>query len=143
MRLDVESPPQAIGQLPSGLTRRIVNVTGGAFDGDRLNGRVLAGGAAWALVRPNGVVEMEVRIVLETDAKELVHLRYAGLRGGPPDIVARFTRGEPIPDGADYFRAAIMFETAAPRLQWLNDILAIGIGRRPPSGPCYEVYEIL
>jgi hypothetical protein len=143
MTLEVANPPQLIGELPNGSQRRIANITGGGFQGDRMRGRVLPGGAAWASVRPNGVVDIEVRVVFQTDEKELVYLRYAGLRGGPPDIVARFTRGEPIPDGSDYFRVAIAFETASQRLHWLNDILAIGIGRRPPSGPCYEVYELL
>jgi hypothetical protein len=36
-----------------------------------------------------------------------------------------------------------LFETAAQRLIWLNDILAIGIGSRRPQGPCYEVFELL
>jgi hypothetical protein len=143
MTLDVTEPPQVVGEVPDGHLRRIIPIAGGRFAGKRLNGRILPGGAAWAAVRPSGVVNLEVRIVLETEEGERVYARYAGRRGGPPDIVARFTRGEPIPDGSDYFRVAMTFETAAPRLLWLNDMLAIGVGRRPPSGPCYEVYEIL
>ncbi|MDB5375324.1 MAG: hypothetical protein JWP04_3966, partial [Belnapia sp.] len=27
-------------------------------------------------------------------------------------------------------------------LGWLNRILAVGIGQRPPSGPTYEVYAV-
>jgi len=143
MTLDVDGPPQIIGIVPEGHMRRVANVTGGKFVGSRMKGRVLPGGSAWSAVRSDGIVNLEVRIVLETDENELVYLTYQGRRGGPPDIVARFTRGEPIPDGADYFRVLMMFETAAPPLLWLNDIVAVGVGRRPPTGPSYDVFEIL
>jgi hypothetical protein len=36
-----------------------------------------------------------------------------------------------------------MFETAAANYDWLNRIMAIGIGHRPPSGPVYSIFEIL
>src|SRR5258708_34873490 len=42
-----------VGLTPSG-RRRIVQVTGGTFDGPRLRGRVLPGGGDWLLERPHG-----------------------------------------------------------------------------------------
>ena len=41
-----------------------------------------------------------------------------------------------------YFRTAIRFETGAPDLAWMNKVLAIGVGQRPPSGPTYDVYVV-
>jgi hypothetical protein len=44
---------------------------------------------------------------------------------------------------AYYFRTAILFETAAEKYGWLNGIIAIGVGSRPPEGPVYDVFEVL
>jgi hypothetical protein len=33
-------------------------------------------------------------------------------------------------------------ETAS-EYDWLNRIVAIGTGRRPPEGPVYEIFEVL
>ncbi len=38
------APPQELGETPQG-RRRIIGITGGRFSGERLSGRVLAGGA--------------------------------------------------------------------------------------------------
>jgi hypothetical protein len=34
------------------------------------------------------------------------------------------------------------FETGAPDLAWMNRVLAVGVGQRPPSGPTYDVYAV-
>jgi hypothetical protein len=49
MRLDVR-PLQIIGATPGGY-RRVGVVPSGVFDGERLSGRVLEGGADWQNVR--------------------------------------------------------------------------------------------
>jgi hypothetical protein len=36
-----------------------------------------------------------------------------------------------------------LFETASPKYQWLNKLMAVASGRREASGPTYEVYELL
>jgi hypothetical protein len=35
------------------------------------------------------------------------------------------------------------FETASPKYDWLNRIVAVGVGRREPEFAIYEVFEIL
>ena len=35
------------------------------------------------------------------------------------------------------------FETASPKYDWLNRIVAVATGWREKSGPVYEVYEVL
>ncbi len=42
-----------------------------------------------------------------------------------------------------YFRIAPRFETGSDKYGWLNRSLAVGIGCRLPTGPVYDVYEIL
>jgi len=36
-----------------------------------------------------------------------------------------------------------VFETSDARYAWLNGIIAVGSGHREPSGPIYQVHEIL
>src|SRR6202165_4857195 len=80
--------PQSGGAVPHG-TRRTVPITGGDFDGPRLRGSVLPGGSAdWLLLRPDGVLELDLRATLRTDDGALISTRSFGLRHGPPGGVA-------------------------------------------------------
>jgi hypothetical protein len=133
---------QAIGATPGG-NRRIGLVSGGSFQGERLHGTVLPGGADWIVVRGDGATTLDVRLVLETDDKALIGMTYRGLRHGPAEVMERLNRGEVVDSSQYYFRTAIMFETAAAKYDWLNRIFAIGTGRRPPEGPVYEIFEVL
>ena len=82
-------------------------------------------------------------MVLETSDGELIYMTYIGRRNGPtPQIMKKIVNREPIARGADYFRVAVQFETAAPGLQWLNDKIAIGTGTREPNGPVYDIWEV-
>jgi hypothetical protein len=36
----------------------------------------------------------------------------------------------------------VRFHTADPALAWLNHVLGIGVGQRPPSGPTYDIYVV-
>jgi hypothetical protein len=134
--------PQPIGAGPAG-NRRVVTVTGGRFEGERLRGAVLEGGSDWIIARPDGTVALDVRMVLQTDDGALIGLTYRGLRHGPAEVMDRVNRGEPVDPSTYYFRTAMMFETAAPKYEWLNRIIALGTGHRTAEGPVYEVFEVL
>jgi hypothetical protein len=45
IKAEVDAPPQLVGAVPHGYTRRVMCVGGGHFEGERLCGRVLPGGA--------------------------------------------------------------------------------------------------
>jgi len=83
----IAAPPQKIGAIPHG-ARSIVPVTGGDFEGPRLRGKVLPGGGDWLLLRSDGVLELDLRITLETDDHTLIHMSFQGLRHGPADAIA-------------------------------------------------------
>jgi hypothetical protein len=70
-------------------------------------------------------------------------MTYRGLRHGPPDVVARIEKGEVVDPVSYYFRTNPLFETAAAKYDWLNRIVAIGIGHRRADGPVYSVFEVL
>ena len=133
---------QVIGMTPSG-SRRTGLVSGGKFQGERLCGTVLPGDADWFMVRGGGSNTADVRLVLKTDDNSLIGMTYRGIRHGPTAVMERLYRGEHV-DPADYYlRTALAFETAAPKYDWLNRIIAIGTGRRAPEGPVYDIFEVL
>jgi hypothetical protein len=132
-----------LGATPQG-ARRIATVSGGTFKGERLQGTIQgAPGGDWILVRPDGATILDVRLTLETDDQQLIYMTYRGVRHGPADVMARLAKGESVDPASYYFRTAPVFETAAPRYDWLNRIVSVATGRREASGPVYEVYEVL
>jgi hypothetical protein len=70
-------------------------------------------------------------------------MTYRGLRHGPADVMDRLGRGEPVDPSLYYFRTAPFFETSSETYGWLNGIVAVGVGSRVPSGPVYDVHEVL
>ena len=95
LRLQV---PQIVdlGDTPLG-RRRIATVTGGEFQGERLRGSVAGTpGGDWLLLRPDGVLGLDVRLTLETDDGQLVYMTYRGVRHGPAEVMARLNRGEAV-----------------------------------------------
>ena len=133
---------QAIGPAPGG-DRRVGVVGGGTFTGERLNGIVLPGGADWIIVRADGSMLLDVRLVLQTDDGALIGLTYRGLRHGPADVMAKVAAGEPVDPSSYYFRTAVLFETSADKYRWLNGVFGIGTGSRTAAGPEYEIFELL
>src|SRR2546423_3049899 len=68
----VVAPPQKLGSAPHG-TRIIAPITSGTFEGPRLRGKVLPGGGDWTLSRPDAVLELDLRITLETENRSEEH----------------------------------------------------------------------
>jgi hypothetical protein len=136
------SKMQNLGKTPLG-ERRIGIVAGGSFEGPKLNGTVEEGGSDWILARPDGALQLDVRLILKTDDGQLIGMTYRGCRHGPVAVIERLNRGEPVDPSEYYFRIAPFFETASEKYGWLNRIVAVGLGHRPPQGPVYRVFEVL
>jgi hypothetical protein len=136
------APPQKIGTVAHGL-RSIVPVTGGDFEGPRLRGRVLPGGGDWLLLRSDDVLELDLRITLETDDHALIFMTFQGLRHGPTDAIAALGRGEVVDPARYYFRTLPRFETAAEKYAFLNRVIAVGVGEARPDGAVHRIDEIL
>src|SRR4051794_2339324 len=133
--------PQKIGAGPHG-TRVTAPIASGQFEGPRLRGKVLPGGGDWTLLRGDGVLELDLRVTLETDDGALIHMASFGLRHGPPDVIAALARGEVVDPSAYYFRTTPRFETAHPKYSFLNRMLAVSTGNRRPEGPLYTIFEV-
>jgi Protein of unknown function (DUF3237) len=134
-------PLLVVGQTPNGF-RRIGIVTGGSFEGERLSGEVVSGND-WQAVRTDSCIKLDVRLVLKTIDGALIVMTYQCLRAGSPQIIEKLDKGEPVDPTSYYFRMNPVFETSAPKYDWMNRIIAVGTGHRLPDGPLYSIFEIL
>ena len=123
--------------------RRIVPLTGGAFTGPELSGKLLPGASAdWQIVLPDGTALGDIRYTLQTDGGDLLYVQSRGVRHGSAEVLARLARGEDV-DASEYtFRTSTQIETAAPRLDWLNKGVFISVGGRQATSVIYETYLV-
>jgi len=136
------APAQKLGAVPHGI-RSIIPVTGGDFEGPQLRGKVLSGGGDWLLLRDDGVLELDLRITLETDDHALIQMTFQGLRHGPPDVIAALSRGDVIDPARYYFRTLPRFETSTDKYAYLNRMIAVGVGEVGRDGAIHRIDEIL
>ena len=124
-------------------SRRIVPLTGGAFTGPEINGKLLPGASAdWQIVRPDGTALGDIRYTLQTDRGDLLYVQSRGVRHGSAEVLARLARAEDV-DASEYtFRTSTQIETAAPDLDWLNKGVFISVGARQLRGVIYETYLV-
>jgi Protein of unknown function (DUF3237) len=134
-------PLLVLGQTPNAF-RRIGVITGGSFEGDRLSGEVVTGND-WQDVRKDSCIKLDVRLVLKTTDGALIVMTYQCLRAGTPEVMERLDKGEDVDPASYYFRMNPLFETSSKKYDWMNRIIAVGIGHRPPDGPIYSIFEVL
>ena len=123
--------------------RRVVAITGGTFEGPRLRGTVVPGGADWQIVRADGVLDIDARYALRTDAGALIRVVSQGYRHGPPEVLAALGRGEDVPPQKYFFRTVMRFETGAADLQWLNRTIAVASAQRKARQVLLSVHQLL
>ncbi len=121
--------------------RRVVAIDGGSYQGPRLKGIVAPGGSDWLTTRPDGVREIDVKVLLREDDGEVIAMSYRGYRTASPEVLAAEMAGRAA-DPADFvYRTAHLFE-ASGRCAWLNDVVGAGVGTRGPQGLVYRVYQL-
>jgi hypothetical protein len=124
--------------------RRYVPFEGGSFEGrDGLRGVVLEGGVDWQSPRPDGVIEIDAHYALRTDQGEGIEVVSRGLRKAEPAVAERLARGEDVDPAEYYFRTHVRLTTQAPRLGYMNDLLAVSTGERHQSKVRLAVHELL
>ena len=133
---------QELGTSPLG-RRRIIPITGGKFEGERLSGRVLPGGADWQVIRPDGVADLDARYTIETHDGALIYVRNKGYRHGPEDVIRRLAAGEAVDPKLYYMRTTPWLETGDARYAWLNRIVCVGTGARLAAAVQLEFFEVL
>jgi hypothetical protein len=142
MRIEVEESIE-LGDTQSGW-RRFDRLKGGVFEGPRIKARILPGGSDIILRHADGSLHPDVRLAMQTDDGDLVLITYRGIRVASDAVSARLAAGEHVPWNADgyYLRNAPFFQTASKKYDWLNRILAVGVGRREGPMVAYEVFEV-
>jgi hypothetical protein len=133
------APPLNVGETPQG-TRRVIPITGGTFSGPRLRGAILAGGADWQYLRPDGVTILEAQYLLRTDDDVLIQVTNRGVRHGPEEVMRRLAAGEDVDPREYYFRASPSFSAPAGKYDWLNRHLFLCTGTRHASAVSLWMY---
>jgi hypothetical protein len=134
-------PLLVVGQTPNAF-RRIGVIQGGSFEGERLSGEVVTGND-WQDVRKDSSIKLDVRLLLKTTDGALIVMTYQCLRAGTPGVMKKLDKGEDVDPMSYYFRMNPVFETSSRKYDWMNRILAVGIGHRLPDGPIYNIFEVL
>jgi hypothetical protein len=124
--------PIEIGRI-SGNLRRMIPIASGEVKGPKLFGKIVSGGADYQMLRADGVSELEARYVIELKEGGLVYVENRGIRFGPPELMEKIRRGEPVDPALIYFRSTPRFETAAPGYEWLMRHLFLCSGARYPD----------
>jgi len=122
--------------------RRVIEISGGSFEGARLSGTVLPGGADWQIVHDDGSASIDTRYTLRTHDGALIYLQTQGFRHGPPEVMERLARGEQVDPSEYYFRLTLKFETSDPAYAWLGRTVAVATGRREADAVVYDAYTL-
>jgi Protein of unknown function (DUF3237) len=122
--------------------RRYVPLLGGSVAGPELNGSIVEGGVDWQVNRGDGVLDIAAHYVIRATDGALIEVQSDGMRHGPPEVMARLARGEPVARDAYFFRTVMRFQTGAPQWLHLNKVLALAVGQREANAVCLDVYRV-
>ncbi len=124
--------------------RRVVPVSGGNFEGDRLRGTVLPhAGSDWLLGRADGRLPAG-RAPDARDARRRAYSNELSRQDQLRRSGSKLARGEQVGRDSEYYlRTAPFFETGDKRYAWLNTIVSVGVGERLPNGAAYDIFEVL
>lgn len=132
------------GKLPEG-AYMVIPITGGRFEGEKLNGNVEYVGADWNFLNQGMPVTSHVstRYLLHTDDGAYISLFTDGkMKMGMAGMIA-MAKGQPDPLKT-YFKQHLTFETGDERYVWMNDELCVATVSNTPDGKvCYDAYRII
>ncbi|MBN9142331.1 MAG: hypothetical protein BGP00_21325 [Novosphingobium sp. 63-713] len=141
---------QQIPNMPSGAGRGATYVDTGTICGPHLNGRIYPNsGADWALFRPDKVLGLDARYMLEAQDGTLILMRNQGyLVGRAPDVLPRiqawmFEDGPEVPFEDYYLRTTPTFEVEEGPYDWLMKTVVVGIGHRQKEGNTIRYFALL
>jgi Protein of unknown function (DUF3237) len=122
--------------------RRYVPLKGGSVAGPELSGSIVEGGVDWQINRSDGVLDIAAHYVIRTPDNALIEVQSDGMRHGPPHVMARLARGDPVARDAYFFRTVMRFQTGASAWLHLNKVLALAVGQREANAVWLDVYRI-
>ncbi len=132
----LEAGPALLG------VRRVIGITGGRFDGPGFGAEILAGGADWQTVAPDGTAIIDTRYSARTDSGHILEIATRGYRHGPPEVLARIAAGEPVAADEYYFRLTADLSTADPALDWVNRTVFVASATRAQADVVYDLFAV-
>ena len=123
-------------------------ITGGAFEGPRLAGRILSGGGDWW--KADGLtVKLDARYVIEASLSgglgeaAAIDVVNRGIWRTDEASFERMLAGEHVDERDLYYRTAFVFQTEHPELQWLTESQFIGYARPEPGLVIIRVFRLI
>jgi len=128
-------PAYTVGQTSHG-SRVVIPIVGGTFEGPKMKGTVLSGGADYQLVdHANGRNEVEAIYSIKTDDGVFIHIRNCGLI-----VTSQNADGSP----NFYFRTAPKFEAPNDsKYNWLNNSIFVCKPGFAPDCILLRVWRVL
>ena len=140
IRIDITvSAPLEVGNVPAGY-RRVIPITGGTFEGERLRGEVVPGGADWNTIRHDDVMHFWARYTLRTDDGVLIGVINEAWQPNVSTVIPIVRAGDD-PGAAWCCRGNPRFEAPVGAYGWLNHATCVGM-IHPPTTPGRVVIEV-
>ncbi len=140
-RLDLEYDRALRFDTLSGY-RTFFQVRTGRVSGARLSGAVADDGGDWAVLRPDGVIEFDSRMMIRADDGELIYLRSRGVLRTSAETLAAFRNGGTLECEGAYFRCAPYFDASVGPHDWLTKSVFLGVGSFSQSGAVIDIFEV-
>lgn len=120
--------PVEVGDTPSG-RRRYIPILGGSFEGEKIRGVVLPGGADWQTERRDGVTEVDALYSMKCDDGTVIIVRNMGV----------------IAEGGRYMRTTPRFDVPEGPHAWLARAHFVGsiAGGPRPGTVVIRVFRVL
>jgi Protein of unknown function (DUF3237) len=135
-------PVTTAGDIGHGV-RRIIPIVGGEVRGPDINGKVLAFGADFQIIRPNELIDLEAKYAFETDDGATVYVENRGVRFGPVELLQKLKRGEPVDPKLIYFRTVPKFETGHEKYRWLMQHIFVASAARHADRVVIDVHMVV
>jgi hypothetical protein len=135
-------PVTSAGDIGRGV-RRIIPIIGGEVRGPKVNGKLLAFGADFQIIRPNELIDLEAKYAFETDDGATVYVENRGIRFGPVELLQKLKRGEAVDPKLIYFRTVPKFETGHEKYRWLMEHIFVASAARQVDRVVIDVHMVL
>jgi hypothetical protein len=122
--------------------RRYVAILSGHAAGPELSGELQPGGVDWQVQRADGATEISAHYVIGAADGALIEVQSDGLRHGPPEVMARLARGEPVSPADYFFRTQVRLTSGHPQWLHLNKVMALAVGQREASRVTLDFWRI-
>ena len=100
-------------------------------------------GGDWLLLRRDGILQLDVRITLKTADDHLIYMSYRGMRHGPAWVIEQLNKGEKVDPPVLFPHHAMVRDGVGEIPVPQPHRLGRHRRRRDPTGPVYDVFQVL